>query len=146
MCNARPVEGERLVGVCSPAIARAITGPEDLRHFSFLAVSGTTEDATTWVTSVGGSGVSQKSASLFDSNLLAIEAAINGQGVVVVPRFLVEADLAAGTLVAPLASDVMQPGGWYLVHLERRGNEKAMRKFLQWIQGQVVDPLRASPA
>lgn len=128
---------ERLVGVCSPAVARAIKGPEDLQHLPFLAVSGTTEDATTWAASVGATGVSQKSAPLFDSNLLAIEAAINGQGMVVVPQFLVEGDLAAGTLVAPLYSDVMQPGGWYLVHQERRGSEKAMRKFLQWIQGQV---------
>jgi LysR family glycine cleavage system transcriptional activator len=128
---------ERLVGVCAPAIARAIKTPEDLRHFSFLAVSGTTEDAAIWAASVGATGVSQKSAPLFDSNLLAIEAAINGQGMVVVPQFLVEADIAAGTLVAPLGSDIMQPGGWYLVHLERRGNEKAMRKFLQWIQGLV---------
>lgn len=128
---------ERLVGVCSPAIASAIKVPGDLRHVSFLAVSGTTEDAGIWAASVGASGVSQKSAPLFDSNLLAIEAAINGQGIVVVPQFLVEADLSAGTLVAPLGSEVMQPGGWYLVYQERRGNEKAMRKFLQWIQGQV---------
>lgn len=126
---------ERLVGVCSPVLARVIERPEDMRQISFLSVSGTSEDAATWVASVGATGVPPKSSPLFDSNLLAIEAAINGQGVVVVPHFLVEADIAAGTLVAPLASDVMQPGAWYLVHQERRGNEKAMRKFLQWIQG-----------
>lgn len=125
---------ERLVGVCSPAMARSIAVPQDLKRISFLAVSGTSEDAATWINNVGASGVSQKSAPLFDSNLLAIEAAINGQGIVVVPHFLVEADIAAGTLVAPLSSDVMQPGGWYLVHQERRGDEKAIRKFLQWIQ------------
>lgn len=128
---------ERLVGVCSPAIAKAIKAPQDLRHFSFLAVSGTTEDAATWAASVGAAGHSQKSSPLFDSNLLAIEAAISGQGLVVVPAFLVEGDIASGTLVAPLASEVMQPGGWYLVHLERRGNEKALRKFVQWLQSQV---------
>lgn len=128
---------ERLVGVCSPAIAKSIKTPEDLRHFSFLAVSGTTEDAATWRASIGAPGASQKSAPLFDSNLLAIEAAINGQGMVVVPQFLVDGDIAAGTLAIPLRSDVMQPGGWYLVHLERRGREKAIRKFLQWIQDLV---------
>ncbi|NRP75345.1 Glycine cleavage system transcriptional activator [Ensifer psoraleae] len=128
---------ERLVGVCSPAIAKAIKTPDDLRHFSFLAVSGTTEDAATWAANVGATGLSQKSSPLFDSNLLAIEAAANGQGVVVVPQFLVEVDIAHGNLVTPLASDVMQPGGWYLVHLERRAGEKAIRKFLQWIQSQV---------
>nr|WP_234903086.1 hypothetical protein [Ensifer adhaerens] len=52
---------------------------------------------------------------------------------VVVLQFLVEADLANGTLVALLVSDVMHPGGWYLVHQERRSSEKAVRKFLQWI-------------
>lgn len=127
---------ERLVGVCAPAIARAIKTPEDLRHFSFLSVSGTTEDAETWAASIGVAGLSQKSSPLFDSNLLAIEAAANGQGVVVVPQFLVEGDVANGNLVAPLTSDVMQPGGWYLVHLQRRASEKAVRKFLQWIQSQ----------
>ena len=128
---------ERLVGVCSPAIARTIKGPEDLRHLSFLSVSGNTEDAASWAASVGAFGVPQKSSPLFDSNLLAIEAAANGQGIVVVPEFLVEADVAGGNLVAPLASDLMQPGGWYLVHLERRSEERAIRKFLQWIRGQV---------
>lgn len=128
---------ERLVGVCAPAIAKIIKTPEDLRHFSFLSVTGTTEDAALWASAVGASGLSQKPSPLFDSNLLAIEAAANGQGVVVVPEFLVEGDIASGTLVAPLASDVMQPGGWYLVHLERRANEKAIRKFLQWIQCQM---------
>lgn len=128
---------ERLVGVCSPTIAKVINTPEDLRHFSFLSVSGTSEDAEAWAASVGASGLSQKSSPLFDSNLLAIEAAANGQGLVVVPQFLVEADIASGTLAVPLASQVMQPGGWYLVHLERRANEKAIRKFLQWIESQV---------
>ncbi len=128
---------ERLVGVCSPAIAKVINTPDDLRHFSFLSVSGTSEDAAAWAASVGASGLSQKSSPLFDSNLLAIEAAANGQGLVVVPKFLVEADIASGTLAVPLASQVMQPGGWYLVHLERRANEKAIRKFLQWIESQV---------
>ncbi|MGK9339784.1 LysR substrate-binding domain-containing protein [Sinorhizobium meliloti] len=127
---------ERLVGVCAPAIARAIKTAEDLRHFSFLSVSGTTEDAETWAASIGVAGLSQKSSPLFDSNLLAIEAAANGQGVVVVPQFLVEGDIANGHLVAPLTSDVMQPGGWYLVHLQRRASEKAVRKFLQWIKSQ----------
>jgi LysR family glycine cleavage system transcriptional activator len=127
---------ERLVAACSTDIAKAVTSPEDLRHFAFLAVAGTTEDASIWAESVGVPGLVQKSSPLFDSNLLAIEAAINGQGVVVVPEFLVEADLANGSLAVPVHSDAMQPGSWYLAHLQRRGNEKAIRKFREWIQHQ----------
>lgn len=125
---------EKLVAVCSKDIAKAIKSVDDLRHFPFLAVSGRTEDVSIWAESVGISGLSQKSSLLFDSNLLAIEAAISGQGIVVVPGFLVEADLASGSLVVPVQSDIMQPGGWYLTYLQRRGDEKAIQKFQKWIQ------------
>lgn len=127
---------ERLVAVCAVDVASAIASPDDLRHFAFLAVAGTTEDASIWAGSVGFPGLVQKNSPVFDSNLLAIEAAINGQGVVVVPEFLVEADLANGRLMIPVHSDAMQPGGWYLACLQRRSNEKAIRKFLEWIQHQ----------
>ena len=125
---------EKLVAVCSSAIAKAIKTVDDLRHFPFLAVSGRTEDVSIWAESVGISGLSQKSSPLFDSNLLAIEAAVSGQGIVVVPEFLVEADLASGSLIVPVQSDIMQPGGWYLAYLQRRGDEKAIQKFQNWIQ------------
>ncbi|MNC79566.1 DNA-binding transcriptional activator GcvA [compost metagenome] len=76
----------------------------------------------------------QKNAPRFDSSLLAIEAAISGQGVVVVPEFLVEADLRTGSLVIPVQTQVMQAGGWYLAHVQRRGQEPPIRCFLEWIQ------------
>ncbi|NRP21917.1 hypothetical protein LPJGGPFB_05176 [Ensifer adhaerens] len=57
---------ERLVGVCAPAIAKVINTPEDLRHFSFLSVNGTADDAAMWAASVGASNLLQKSSPLFD--------------------------------------------------------------------------------
>lgn len=127
---------ERLVAVCSKEIAKALATPDDLRHVPFLAISGATEDSLIWAQSIGLPNLVQKNAPRFDSSLLAIEAAISGQGVVVVPEFLVEADLRMGSLVVAAPADVMQPGGWYLVHVQRRGNEQPIRCFLDWIQSQ----------
>jgi LysR family glycine cleavage system transcriptional activator len=127
---------ERLVAVCSKETAKAITTPDDLRHIPFLAISGATEDSLIWAQSIGLPNLLQKSAPRFDSSLLAIEAAISGQGVVVVPEFLVEADLRMGSLVVPAHTDVMQPGGWYLAHVQRRGDEQPIRSFLDWIKSQ----------
>jgi len=127
---------ERLVAVCSKDIAKTIATPDDLRRVPFLAISGTTEDSSIWARSIGLPNPLQKNAPRFDSCLLAIEAAISGQGVVVVPEFLVETDLRLGTLVIPVQTDVMQPGGWYLAYLQRRGDEQPIRRFLEWIQTQ----------
>lgn len=127
---------ERLVAVCSKELAKAIATPEDLRQVPFLAISGTTEDSLMWAQSIGLPNLVQKNAPRFDSSLLAIEAAISGQGVVVVPEFLVEADLHTGSLVIAMNTDVMQAGGWYLTHVQRRGNEPPIRCFLDWIQSQ----------
>jgi len=127
---------ERLVAVCSKELAKTINTPEDLRQVPFLAISGTTEDSLVWAQSIGLANLAQKNAPQFDSSLLAIEAAISGQGVVVVPEFLVEADLRTGSLVIPVQTQVMQAGGWYLAHVQRRGDEQPIRRFLEWIQSQ----------
>jgi len=127
---------ERLVAVCSKALAKSIQGAEDLRQVPFLAISGTSEDSLMWAQSIGLPNLVQKHSPRFDSSLLAIEAAISGQGVVVVPEFLVEADLRSGSLVIPMQTDVMQDGGWYLAHVQRRGEEQPIRRFLDWIQSQ----------
>jgi len=52
------------------------------------------------------------------------------------PEFLVEADLRSGSLVIPMHTEVMQAGGWYLAHVQRRGEEQPIRRFLHWIQSQ----------
>ncbi|MCP2068068.1 UNVERIFIED_ORG: DNA-binding transcriptional LysR family regulator [Pseudomonas reinekei] len=72
-----------------------------------------------WAQSIGLPNLVQKHSPRFDSSLLAIEAAISGQGVVVVPKFLMEADLRSGSLVIPMHTDVMQGGDGRAEHRSR---------------------------
>jgi LysR family glycine cleavage system transcriptional activator len=127
---------ERLVAVCSKEIAKAIATPDDLRHVPFLAISGATEDSLIWAQSIGLPNLLQKNAPRFDSSLLAIEAAISGQGVVVVPEFLVEADLRMGSLVVATPTDVMQPRGGDIAPVTRRGHEPPSTNLHKSIQNQ----------
>lgn len=52
----------------------------------------------------------------FDQSLMAIEAAVRAQGVVLTSPVLVEAELAAGTLVEPFDAALPLANGYCLVH------------------------------
>lgn len=124
---------ERLVAVCAPNLAGSIKRVEDLRHTPILSLSTGNDDWKFWAAAVKLDDMVNSKMPSFDSYLLAIEAAADGQGVAVVPEFLVEADVKTGKLVVAVPSDVLQPGGWYLTHLQRRRNEPAIRKFREWL-------------
>jgi len=77
----------------------------------------------------------------FDSYLLALEAALDGQGVTLAPHFLVAEDLKSGRLVAPFDITAPQPDGWYLICMKERAQEPRIKRFTEWLQQQIeVDP------
>ena len=101
-----------LTPVCSPALAAGahpIRRPSDLAHHALLQLYTAEDEWSVWrraaglVEPVGDGGVR------FDSYLLALEAAIDGQGVAIVPDFLAAPDLRTGRLVAPFDLAVPQP-------------------------------------
>jgi LysR family glycine cleavage system transcriptional activator len=83
-----------------------------------------------------------RSAAKYDTYLLAIEAAIDGQGIALVPHFLAAPDIKSGRLVRPFAIDVQQPARWYLTCLKERADEPRIRRFREW----VIDLVAEDPA
>jgi LysR family glycine cleavage system transcriptional activator len=76
-----------------------------------------------------------------DSYLLAIETAIDGQGIAIAPHFLVAADLRSGRLVQPFKLTCRQPGGWYFVCRAALAKDKRVLRFRDWILQQIAaDP------
>jgi len=73
-----------------------------------------------------------------DKHVRALEAAMEGQGVAIVPTFLAAADLRSGRLVAPFALDVAQPRRWYLVCRRERSDDERVRHFRDWLHGEVA--------
>jgi len=136
--------GARLVAVCSPALAQAGIGlrqPADLVNHAQLQLFNKAEDWQAWLRAAGVPNLRGRTAPKFDSYLLALEAALDGQGVALAPHFLVAEDLQSGRLVAPFDVTCQQPGGWYLIGLKERAQEPRIQRFTQWLQEQVkADP------
>lgn len=124
-----------LVLVASPGIGRRIGKARDLSKFVALEVSTAPNDLDAWFTS--DRRKRPENVEKFDSYLLAIEAAIDGLGLMIAPELLVRSDLLAGKLIEPMKMKIKQPGGWYLAHLGRKRNDRRIQAFRKWIQEEI---------
>ena len=157
---ARPEKGihaERLwpvtqvIAVCGKAIARKLAArpPGDLaRHMLIRTAPPKTKsspgrmppaaDWSAWFKAAGvppDDGLRKALAGpFFSTNHLSIEAAIAGRGIALVPRVLVEADLAAGRLVRPFNTSLMDPNDFWLLCRKDRMTESAVKDFIAWIR------------
>ncbi len=125
--------------VCSPAVAERITGDTDAKALGKvprLALYTAPEDWSTWLDAAGITDTARTDTLKFDTYLAALQSALDGQGVVVAPDFLVQEDIKAGRLVAPFSLKVPQPGAWYMICRKERVGEARIKKFENWLADQ----------
>ncbi|UES36909.1 LysR substrate-binding domain-containing protein [Roseibium aggregatum] len=98
--------GDELLPVCTPALAKALKQPRDLKEAVCLTDTAWADDWRIWADeAMPGEGFAPRGP-VFSLYALAVEEALNGAGVLMAHRSLVADQLAAGTLVAPLAAVV----------------------------------------
>ena len=139
----------RLTPVCSPALVHGGIGlrqPADLVNQSLLQLYTAADEWSTWLDAAGVPEVHGLLAPRFDSYLLALEAATDGQGVAIVPTFLAAADLRSGRLVAPFPIEVSQPRRWYFVCRRDRRDDVAVLAFREWLHAEIADDPDMYPA
>ena len=94
---------EELAPVCSPALlegAHPLKSPADLQHHTLIH-DDFQIDWTMWLSSAGVKGVDAHRGPRFKSSVHAVQAAVQGEGVVLGRSALVADDLKAGRLVKP---------------------------------------------
>lgn len=131
------------VPVCSPALLKGpktLLTPDDLRHHTLLHVQWKMEsDAAPnwrmWLRAAGVEGVDAERGPQFNQESMAMEAAIEGQGVALVGKALAEQDLKTGRLVRPFPSltDQSMSFGYYLVYLESMAQNPKVAAFKNWV-------------
>ncbi|MEK0084130.1 transcriptional regulator GcvA [Benzoatithermus flavus] len=139
-----PLFRARLVAVASPGTVQGGMGlrqPAELVNHRLLAVETAEADWALWLEAAGLGRLVQRRGPLFDSYLLALEAAIDGQGIALVPDFLAEADLKAGRIVEPFPLRVPQRGGWYLVCRKERQQDGRIARLRTWLAAEIAADL-----
>jgi len=128
-----PIE---LAPVCSPRLLEntKVEGAAGLSKLTLLHSLARRDDWGYWLQSAGFTGVDPQRGLKFESSALSYEAALQGIGVAIGVRVLVEAYLRAGTLVCPFTHTCRLDEGYYLVSPKNRPTTSALKAFRDWVR------------
>jgi len=130
-----------ILPVCAPALARQLKAPADLASQLLLWDTTWTGDWSLWFKAVGVKGPPVESGSEFSLYSMALQAAVDGAGVLMGHEALVSRALAAGSLVAPFSQRV--PTGLSLSILAPDRPPAHAAAMVEWLL--AAPPLPSAP-
>jgi LysR family glycine cleavage system transcriptional activator len=135
---------DRLVPVCSPsylASRPALRDGVQLLGETLMVAEPVPDEWPDWFASIGHRGVEPVRQMAFANTLLPVQAAIHGLGFALADLSMIEAELAAGRLVAPLHGlPLLRGTGWYLAHAQDRRDDRAILALCGWLQREAGAP------
>jgi LysR family glycine cleavage system transcriptional activator len=134
-----------LVPVCSPRLVAEgglCTRPADWARVKLLKSSARPRDWDLWAERTGVAEVHDCDGIFFASSSMAYEAAIEGIGVAIGMRALVEEDLRDGRLVVAHPQVVQTGTAFYLMYSKSAARMRQVREFRDWILAEAA----AAPA
>lgn len=130
---------EEAVPVCSPAwlAAHPLREPADLLHAPLLSQISRRDAWARWLAMAGvdASGLAQGPA--YEHFLMLAQACAAGVGVALIPSFLIQPELAAGTLVIPFARPLSTEQAYYLVYPAGALGAGPLAQFRDWMVEQA---------
>lgn len=124
--------------VCSPDLLA--NGPplnqiSDLQHHRLLHESGR-ELWETWFEATGTSDVKSEWHTVMDDPNVLHQAAIEGQGIALGARALLDDEISRGLLVQPF-DQAVSLGGYYIVHAPGARERPNIAAFIDWLKQQT---------
>lgn len=132
--------------VCSPGLpspTKPLVTPADLCHHVLIHDETINDQERQpgwreWLDQAGVSNIDATRGPRFSNSVLAVEAALDGQGVALTFRQLVETDIAAGRLIVPFEQSVVSPYAYYLVVRKAIAARPAVTAFREWILAEML--------
>ena len=128
---------EELFPVCSPALARSLRTPGDLKKHTLLHIDER-RDWGAWLEKAGAGGVDFARGPVFNQASMAIDAAVDGQGVALARSALAAWDLGAGRLVRPFAASLKLPYSYWIVCPKPTASLPKIATFRSWLLSEAA--------
>lgn len=138
-----PLFDYALFPVCSPEFMARIGSKPSLAALMeqpLVAIYTEVQNWDSWFTSAGASFEPKVPYLMVDTLAVALEMALNGEGVALVNGPFVDQDLAAGRLVKPSGHVEVCPGSWGLICRKDMKENLRIRTFMDWMADHVANP------
>ena len=132
----RPLFGEVLLPVCSPALFKRTQRPKrpaDLARHVLLCSMHRPDDWPIWLTEAGVTEIDGNDGLKFENSALAYQAAIDDLGIVVAQRAFVEDDLRTGRLVEIFNLRAPTRNVYHLAYPAQERPSTKIKAFEDWI-------------
>jgi len=144
-CEVDKLVANELVPVCSPDYRREakLKSPSDLAGRTLLHSLARPDDWMHWLNAAGLTGIDPFAGLKYQSSVMVYQAAIEGQGIAIAQKFLVEDDLRRRRLVQPFAITCDRGNyTYYLIYPKNRLRTPSFRTFRQWLGEQALEASR----
>ncbi|PUA17127.1 transcriptional regulator GcvA [Glaciimonas sp. PCH181] len=131
--------GEEVVPVCSPSLSTEVRSVDDLTRMTLLQHTTRPLAWQDWFRQAGVDCPNALSGPRFEQLLMVIQAAVAGLGIALMPKFLVEVEIASGQLYIPFPLAFKSPQSYYLTYPEKNASKPAVIKFRDWILSELQD-------
>lgn len=139
-CRVAKLMSAEVVPLCSPRLLKQqdkpLSEPADLKHHVLLHDGTPYEGRPSWDRWFEGVGVDLSDAQRgvhFNSLQLALDAAIDGQGVALGIRQIAADDIEAGRLVVPFDDKVEVDRAYYIISQEASADDASVVAFREWV-------------
>jgi len=137
---------EELFPVCSPKFLHgrnALRTPEDLARHTLLHVNDR-RDWSRWLEAAGSAAADVDRGPIFSQASMAIDAAVDGQGIALARTALAAWDLRAGRLVRPFTIALKAPYAYWIVCPKSTADLPKIATFRNWLLAEAAEDARAA--
>lgn len=128
------ISGKEVVPVCAAGLFESVVeSPSDLLARPLLHHTTAQRQWPAWFHDAGCDTPRSRDGARYDQYTLLAQAAIAGLGVALIPRCVIEDELAEGKLVVPLDISITARDGYFLCYPEHKSNLPALQLFRQWL-------------
>jgi LysR family transcriptional regulator, glycine cleavage system transcriptional activator len=127
-----------LIAPPSPKNKPLLRKPQDITKHTLLQHASVPQAWAHWVEAHGVSNINPLAGPQLDQFHSLIRAVMAGMGLALVPRCLVQDDVNAGLVSAPLDDGYTDDSGYYLVYPEAKTNLLPLNHFRQWLLTSVL--------
>ncbi len=138
------LSAEHLFPVCSPKLLSGrnrLAKPADVLRFPLIHVDDR-KDWSKWLAAAGVMGAELSHGPVLNRVSMAIDAAIDGQGIVLARTTLAATDLIAGRLLRPFAEDLRLSKIYWIICPQATASLPKIVTFRSWLLSEAANDMR----